>query len=215
MNTLGLEKVSLQALLQNKRLSLLVFLILFLLLFLGIQKFWMGGAKTKSALLPNVDTNGEIQEIIKRSSFLVNAAKYEQAIVLLNETLRKYPNQQDVLLQLGMAYRKAKFYLQSEQIYQQALQFYPNCLECMNNLAVAVLMNGNVERAVSILSLVNQKKSDYPEAHFNLAVAYEKTGQMKNALSSYQRYLQLIPLSDSRQEPALARERVRRLQEGL
>ncbi len=201
--------------LQNKRVGILVVLILVLLLFFGIQKFWMGGAKTKLVVGANPDSNGEIQEIIKRTSFLVNAGKFEQGIVILNETLQKYPNQKDVLLQLGIAHRKAKSYLQSEQIYQQALQFYPECLECMNNLAVTVMMNGNVERSIALLDVVSQKKPDYPEGHFNLAVAYEKTGQIKNAVASYQRYLQLVASNDSRQEPAMARERVRRLQEGM
>lgn len=214
MKVMGLENLSVQSLLKNKRTALLILLILCLLLFVGFQK-WKGGVKIKLALLPSVDTNGEIQEILKRSSVLVSGGKVEEAIVFLNETLLKYPNQQDVLLQLGMAHRKGKAYLQSEQIYKQALQLYPDCIECENNLAVTVLMNGNAERAIGLLSLINQKKPNYPEAHFNLAVAYEKTGQTRNAVSSYQKYLQLVPQNVSHQEPAMARERVRHLQEGL
>ncbi len=201
--------------LQNKRAVYLIVLILLLLLFLGVQKFLLGKSKTNSSLFSNTDTNGEIQEIIKRTSFLVNAGKFEQAIVILNETLHKYPNQYDVLLQLGIAHRKAKSYLQSEQVYKQSLQLYPDCIECMNNLAVTVMMNGNVERSIALLTVVNQKKPDYPEGYFNMAVVYEKMGQIKNAVNSYQRYLQLVSSNDSRQEPAMARERVRRLQEGL
>ena len=215
MKILNETKLSPQMLLQNKRAVVLVVLILVLLLFVAYQKFGKGGVKAKSPLQVTTDTNGEIQEIIKRSSILVNGGKIEEAIVLLNETLRKYPNQQDILLQLGIAYRKSKSYLQSEQIYQHALQFDPECVDCMNNLAVTLMMNGKVERAVELLGVVSQKKPDYPEAYFNIAVAYEKTGQIKNAVNAYQRYLQLVPMSDSHQEPAIARERVRRLQEGL
>lgn len=215
MQIAGLDKISIQALFQNKRVTILVALILFLLLFFGIQKFWMGGVKPKSVTTANVDTNGEIQEVVKRTSFLVNAGKFEQAIVILNEALIKYPNQQDILLQLGIAHRKAKSYLQAEQVYQQALKLNPACIECMNNLAVTVLMNGHVDRSIALLGEVNKKKPDYPEGHFNLAVAYEKSGQLKNAVQSYQRYLQLVASNDSRQEPAMARERVRRLQEGM
>jgi len=215
MKIMNENHLSLQTLLQNKRVSILVTLILILFLFIGFQKFWKGGIKSRSPLSITTDTNGEIQEIVKRSSILVNGGKIEEAIVLLNETLHKYPNQQDVLLQLGMAHRKSKSYLQSEQIYQQAIQYDPECIDCMNNLAVTLMMNGKVERAVALLTAVNQKKPDYPEAYFNLAVAYEKTGQIKNAVNSYQKYLQLVSLSDSRQEPAIARERARRLQEGM
>lgn len=211
----ALGHISIQTLLQNKRTSFLVLAVLVLLVAFGVQKFWMKGANPITAAVSRVDVNGEIEEIIKRSSILVSGGKFEQSIVLLNETLRKYPNQEDVLLSLGMAHRKSKSYLQAEQIYQQALQLNPECVECMNNLAVSLMMNGGVERAIGLLTVVNQKKPDYPEAHFNMAVAYEKSGQIKNAVNSYQRYLQLIPSNDSRQEPAMARERVRRLQEGL
>lgn len=211
----ALGHISFNTILQNKRTSFLVLAVLVLLLAFGIQKFWMKGSNPISMAALRVDTNGEIEEIIKRSSVLISGGKLEQSIVLLNETLRKYPNQEDVLLSLGMAHRKSKSFLQAEQIYQQALQLNPECVECMNNLAVSLMMNNGVERAIGLLVVVNQKKPDYPEAHFNIAVAYEKSGQIKNAVNSYQRYLQLIPSNDSRQEPALARERIRRLQEGL
>jgi len=211
----ALGPISIDTILQNKRTSFLVLAVLVLLAAFGAQKLLVKGAKPNATIQAHADINGEIEEVIKRSFFLMNASKFEEAIVLLNEALRKYPNQEDVLLSLGMAHRRSKSYLQAEQVYQQALQANHECVECMNNLAVSLMMHGGVERAIGLLSIVTQKKPDYTEAHFNLAVAYEQTGQIKSAVNAYQRYLQLIPSNDSRQEPAMARERVRRLQEGL
>ncbi len=200
---------------QNKRVLVLGVLILILVGILVAKNFLLKDRKFNTDFLSIQDSSGEIQEIIKRSHFMVLGNQGDQAVALLNETLRKYPNNQDILIQLAIVHRKTKLYSESEKIYQQLIQTYPDCIECLNNYGVQLLMQGNPERAIEILNLVQQKKPDYPEPYFNIAVAYEKSGQIKNASVSYQRYLELVPLNDSRQEPAMARERIRRLQEGL
>ncbi len=200
---------------QNKRVLVLALLILILGGILVAKKFLIKGRALNTDFLTYRDPSGEIQEIIKRSHFLVLGNQADQAVALLTETLKKYPNNQEVLIQLAIVHRKAKSYSQSEEIYKQLIQNAPDCIECLNNYAVNLLMSGNAERSIEILTLVQQKKPDYPEPYFNIAVAYEKAGQIKNASTAYQRYLELVPLNDSRQEPAMARERIRRLQEGL
>jgi len=200
---------------QNKRALVLAILIFILVGILVAKNFLVKDHKFNTDFLSVQDPSGEIQEIIKRSHFMVLGNQGDQAVALLSETLKKYPNHQDILIQLAIVHRKTKLYSEAEKIYKQLMQSYPDCIECLNNYAVHLLIQGNADRAIEVLNLVQQKKPDYPEPYFNIAVAYEKSGQIKNASISYQRYLELVPLNDSRQEPAMARERIRRLQEGL
>lgn len=160
-------------------------------------------------------TPREIQQVLRQSQFAVTEARYGDSVRLLQDALKKDSQHLDLLLQLGMTHRRAKQFAEADRVYQQALQAHPRCMECLNNRAVNLLQAGDVATAVGLLKEVVEKKGMYAEAHLNLAIAYEKSGQVRDAIASYQQYLKLIPSNDSRPEPAMARERIRQLQEGL
>ncbi|GEM_PF-4158399 len=157
----------------------------------------------------------EIQELLSKSNSALGQGQYDQAVAILGEALQKYPHQQDLLLQLGMSYRKMKRHGEAEAIYQQLLQKNPDCMECLNNQAVNLLQWGETKKAEDILKQVTGKQANYPEAFLNLAIVFEKTDQIHSAVKAYQEYLKLVPMNDSRPEPAMARERLRHLEEGL
>jgi tetratricopeptide (TPR) repeat protein len=198
------------------------YFLFFILGLFGILITLWGGfyfGKSATALTPTPSstpkTTAEIQGILTQSILLMNQTNYDSAITLLEDSLKRYPKDEDLLLQLGIAYRKNKKHVEAEVVYQRLLQNYPGCIECLNNRAVNLVQGGDVSTAISLLQEVIGENPTYTGAHLNLGIAYEKAGQLKLAVASYQEYLKRIPINDSRPEPAMVRERVRQLQEGL
>ncbi len=184
------------------------------LAFVFLRGGWWS-TSSRPLLTAGASSEAEVRGVLLQSIRALNDKNYDLAIAGLNQALAKNPRQLDLMLQLGMTYRKARSFSEADRIYSQALRFYPDCIECLNNQAVNWLQAGDTRKAIELLTQVNQRKPDYSEAYFNLAIAYEKGGQIRSAVAAYQHYLQSIPVNDSHPEPAMARERVRRLQEGL
>jgi len=196
-----------------------VTILLSLVLLLGAGMILKVAGKDPGAEPPNtglnVSSSVEIKEVLRQNSLLQRSGRFNDSMTLLREALRKYPDDLDLSLSLGITLRKARLSAQAEEIYSILLKKNSSCLECLNNQAVNWLQTGEVERAIAGLLSLQMRAPQFADAALNLAVAYEKAGQSRLALDSYQKYLKLISVNDSRSEPALARERIRRLEEGL
>lgn len=199
---------------QKLKMGLIVFGTLLLVL-LAWSKLQNPGSLPESVAPSDIEIKTEINEIIKNAVLALNNNQGERAVVLLEDAIAKHRNQMDLQLHLGMAYRKTKKFEKADQVYQQLLEKYPSCLPCRNNQAVNWIQMEKAQEAIDILNEVLQQDPTYSDAQLNLGIAYEKSGQIQMASSAYQQFLKMIPANDSRPEPAMARERIRRLQEGL
>tara|TARA_B100000446_G_scaffold141233_1_gene133796 strand:+ start:171 stop:503 length:333 start_codon:yes stop_codon:yes gene_type:complete len=84
--------------------------------------------------------------------------------------------------------------------YQKAISIDPKNLEALNNLAVAYKRIDQLEKAKSILNQALKINLAHAGTHYNLAVLYEKEGNLKSAIHFYQRFTDL----GSTSHPALA-----------
>ncbi|MBF0491168.1 MAG: tetratricopeptide repeat protein [Deltaproteobacteria bacterium] len=201
---------------QNQKLKLtLVTLVPLLLVLFAWGRLQNPGSLPDAIAPQSIEAKTEIGEIIKNAVLALNNGQGDRAIVLLEDAVVKYPEQMDLQLHLGMAYRKTKKFLQADKVYKKLLLKYPECLPCKNNDAVNLIQMTKTQEALDLLTEVLKQDSTYLDAQLNLGIAYEKNGQILQAISAYQQYLKMISTNDSRPEPAMARERIRHLEEGL
>ena len=201
---------------ENQKLKYaLVTLIPLVLVLLAWGRLQNPGSLPESIAPQNIEAKAEMNEIIKSSVLALNSSQGERALALLEEANKKFPNQMDLQLHLGMAYRKTKKYTQADEVYKKLLEKYPECLPCKNNYAVNLIQMDKSEEALTILTDLIKLDSTYTDVQSNLGIAYEKNGQITQAIAAYQQYLKSIPANDGRAEPAMVRERIRRLEEGL
>jgi tetratricopeptide (TPR) repeat protein len=64
------------------------------------------------------------------------------------------------------------------------------------NLAIATSRNGNVPRAIEILSLLVKEHPGSAQAHSNLAIAYTQQDRYREAASEFEKAIQLDPHAD-------------------
>jgi len=94
-----------------------------------------------------------------------------------------------VLTVLGaMSWRQSREYVDAATLYRTTLEQDPDNWFAHNNLA-ALLLNGShadvEEAAAHLREAVRLKPDDYPEAHYNLGLAFEKLGQFDAAAGEY------------------------------
>ncbi len=199
----------------HKRTLVLAFLLLILVgayAYTHYKKNHPPVSSSKNQVQANIN---DVKEVITQAHLLLLTKKTHEAIGLLEAAVLEHPEEEDLLLEMGIAYRKAKRHDDAENIYQKALQNNPNCFECWNNRALNQIQAGNSIMAQAWLQEVLRKKPAYTDAYLNLGLAYEKAGQAQEAIDTYQEYLKAIPNNDSHAGPAMVRERIRRLQEEI
>lgn len=175
-------------------------------------------SRVEAAPVPRpAETGGpyEVTEVLQLAEWNVKSGKPDQAVALLNEALRRRPDDKGLLLMLAKAREQRGDFDGAAASYGRALEAHPRCPECLNGRGLHWLKRGFPRRAVRDLSGAVAQDPAYAEAYFNLGVAYEKNDEIRKAILAYRKYLELIPLNDSRSGPSLARERIHRLKELL
>jgi tetratricopeptide (TPR) repeat protein len=96
--------------------------------------------------------------------------------------------------------------------YQKALEFRPEYLQAMVNLANVVAMMGDYENAVKIFSGVLKIDANHINTHYNLGLIYmQELNRPKDALYHFKRVLEInpnVPQADK------VESLIRQLQEG-
>ena len=106
--------------------------------------------------------------------------QYDRAIeeflraIYLNPTYAKPYNN------IGVVYYAKKDFPGAIRNYQKAISIDPKNLEALNNLAVAFKRIDQLEKSKSILNQALKINLAHAGTHYNLAVLYEKEGNLKS-----------------------------------
>lgn len=84
---------------------------------------------------------------ITAATGLIEAGRYEQAIVVLSQVVERRPRNADALNLLGYAHRKSGDFTQSRVFYTRALEANPNHDGALSYMAELELQEGNVAAA--------------------------------------------------------------------
>ena len=78
-------------------------------------------------------------------------------------------------------------------LWADTVEKSPDSAEAHNNLGLAYVSQGQLDRAIAEYQTALRLKPDYEMAHYNLGLAYASQGQLDRAIAEYQTALRLSP----------------------
>ena len=98
--------------------------------------------------------------------------------------------------------------------FAMALKLNAGCIECYSNLGAVFLLTDKYPEAISALSKFRELKPETPGTYFYLGLAYDKLRDVPNAMSNYQRFLEMDQGKNDKQD-FQARERLKVLKKTI
>lgn len=94
-------------------------------------------------------------------------------------------------LQLGLIFYRSKSYDLAIEQFELARKKAPHAPNVWNNLGVAYLDKGEMEKAMSAFQRALELKPDYASAYFNLSQLFEKLGDQEQVRECLKKVIQL------------------------
>ena len=126
-----------------------------------------------------------------QSSFYFQAGKREEAIAVLDEGVKQFPDEASFYVMRGDI-RKVKGSA-SEQDFLKALEVNPTHRAALNNLAVLYTSQNNYEKALKTLESLVALSQKGASGRFNLASTYYALGRVSEAQAVYKKMLERRP----------------------
>lgn len=120
--------------------------------------------------------------------------KASDAKAAFEDLLRRYPNEADLHLFLGISLLRLRDPLAAIRAIKKAIEINPNHVEAHTLLGYVELeVRGDADAAIREYRKVIELEAGSAEAHGNLAVALKKRGDLDGAMASLDRALELKP----------------------
>ena len=124
----------------------------------------------------------------------------KQAEQLLAQ-LKQSPNDPQLLYSVGNIYYDTQQYSEAIKYYEQSLAANPKAEDVRTDMAVAYFYSGDVDKALSELSLVLKQNPTHPNALFNQGmIRWKGKMDISGAVSSWKTLLQVNPNYERRSE---------------
>lgn len=119
----------------------------------------------------------------------------EVCTVALEAEALSQEQQASTLVNRGIVYMHAKNLTAALADYERALKLRPDLAEALVNKGIALVhLGGHDEEAITMLSAGIELSPNRPEvAYYTRAIAYELTGQTKEAYEDYKKAAELRP----------------------
>lgn len=103
------------------------------------------------------------------------------------------PNNYDALVGLGNLYFDNQQYQQAVEYYRRALKINPDDPNVRTDLAICYIYLDLLDLAQTELQQVISKYPNHAQAHFNLAIVYQRMGRIKDAIAELDQFMKLVP----------------------
>jgi tetratricopeptide (TPR) repeat protein len=138
----------------------------------------------------------------------------DRAQPLLKEALAADSNDVELRLTIGRVYRDQNNYNQAADYFFSATKLKPDSAEAWSELAGVLTISQQYPSALAALDRLRQLNAEKPGHFFLRAIILDKMHQLKPALASYQRFLELSNGQNPDQE-FQARGRIKALEHEL
>jgi tetratricopeptide (TPR) repeat protein len=133
------------------------------------------------------------QARFKRVDQLLAQGREREAIALLQEMVRDYPDSDRAWLWLGRALVQAEEFARAEQALRVALKRKPDLIEAHFYLGVVLFEQGNPHAAAGSFRKATELKPDHAVAHYNLGHCRLREGDREGALRSFRTAVECKP----------------------
>ena len=132
---------------------------------------------------------GSIQGRVMKAAALQRLNKYDEARELLEEVLKTNPNQVECLLELGVLNLNQKKNKEAQDLFHRAWVAQPTNIRGLLGESKALLMNGQADQSVKVISAQLQNAPDRQDLQRELGNAQMAAGQFEEAIATYQTLL--------------------------
>ena len=131
--------------------------------------------------------------VIFRATALRQQGQGKQALVLLKETLHRYPQSHKVYLAMGRTYVALEDYADAVDAYRQAIRLQPDNLESQYESGRVLAHQGDCSAAVERFREALRLRPEYGEAHFQLGRCLEMMNSDADAIIAYRNAVRYQP----------------------
>ena len=131
--------------------------------------------------------------IIGKAIIAYNSGKYDKSAKLFKTAIEQNPGDAFLHNNLGLVYVKKGLYSSAESEYEEALELDDKCAECFNNFGYLKSVLDQSVEAKKYLERAIALSGSYADPYFNLAVLYEKEGDIGNSVKYFRRFVDLYP----------------------
>ena len=121
---------------------------------------------------------------------LLDAGFNEEAKKNLLYLIRSFPDNAELLYNLGIAYEKLKQFEKAENAYIRAIEISPET-DFFYNLGITFIEEEKYEEAIPVFKKVLEAEPDDSNSYFNLGLCYFKTREFDSALENFQKTIEL------------------------
>ncbi len=111
--------------------------------------------------------------------------RFYNAINLYKRALKQESKKPSLLNKLSYLYIKVKSPDEAIIYAEKALKLQPDYVDAAVNLSVALMMTGRVDEAIDTLTSAYKQSPDDKRVIYNLAILYERKGDLENAQRFY------------------------------
>ena len=162
-------------------------------------------AASVRAVLREIEGIESLEGVCTRSFDAITLGRESEAIGVLEEYTRRYPDKWNPWFLLGWAYRRLGRYGEGRRALEKAHSLKPDKVDTLNELAICLTETGNDLESHRRLSEALRLEPENPKLSCNLGLLTFKMGRAEEARRHFEAVLALSP------EDPLAREYLRRL----
>lgn len=118
---------------------------------------------------------------------------YTGSLSLLEEALRKNPDNPYAHSQMGFLCSKLNFYEKAIDAYGKAVSINPNDYKACHGQGIAYIRLNQHQKAIAPLTQCTMINPEFPDAFYNLGLAHETLKQLEKAAEAYQQFIKINP----------------------
>jgi tetratricopeptide (TPR) repeat protein len=130
---------------------------------------------------------------LSRAGMQLRQGRFREAVFLLKQTVRDYPDAYAAWLMLGKALIKEKNLKEAEQALNTALKLGPDSAEVQFHLGVALFRQGKQRAAETLFRSATEAKPNFAMAHYNLGHCLLRRGDRAGAIEAFRVTLRCQP----------------------
>ncbi|HEV8130081.1 MAG TPA: tetratricopeptide repeat protein [Acidobacteriota bacterium] len=152
------------------------------------------------SLLTSTLAAQRLDEFTRQASQLVKQNQWNEAAEILRKGMQSYPDNPELLLQMGNLLIHTGQAAQAEVVLREALAANKDNPEILRNLGEAEIRLGRLPAAVELFRKVLRRQSNDGQSHYRLAFTFYLQGDLQHALESARRAVEVSPMDANYRE---------------
>ena len=141
----------------------------------------------------NTPNESSISRLLQEGRVLLNASRFEEALISYDKVLKIDPRSVDALNGKGLILNQLGKYEEAITWFDKALEINPNFVNALNNKGIALANLGKYEEAITWFDKALEIDASYIDAMYNKADALGELGKYEESLEWTDRALTLKP----------------------